>query len=329
MPELELDEQDHARLERLRAAFLASRGRSPWRDARDLEVYDATFARRIAWKWGAVIDELGRRDALVPSARVLDFGCGTGVAARSWLAGPAGGAAGEVWLHDAAPLAVEHAARAVTAQRPNLRVHRGLPPAAPDLLLVSHVLGELASAELEQLVALARGAQAVVWVEPGARETSRALAGVRDELFDAFDVLAPCTHAARCPLLAPGAEAEWCHGFARPPREVFTSSWWVKLGQRLAIDLRSVPFSFLALRKKAEGSAARAPYGGDRILGRPRIEKGRALLDACGPAGLRSLRLVARDDRAFFERLSAPEGEALLYRLAVEDGRIRAAERLV
>lgn len=325
---MHLDEQDYARLERLRGAFLSGRGRSPWRDARDLEVYDATFAQRIAWKWAAVLDELDLRGGLPPCARVLDFGCGTGVAAKTWLARPAGAAARELWLHDASPLAVEHAVKHAALPRPGLRVERGLPAAAPDLLLVSHVLGELAQPERASLVALARTASAVVWVEPGSRETSRELAGVRDELLDAFDVVAPCTHAARCPLLAPGAEAEWCHSFARPPREVFTSSFWAKFGTQLSIDLRSVPFSFLALRRKSAAPAERSFEGADRILGRPRIEKGRALVDACGAQGLRSLRLIARDDRAFFERLEEPEGEALLYRLAVEAGRIQKAERL-
>ena len=98
-------------------------------------------------------------------------------------------------------------------------------------------------------------------------------------------------------------------------------------GARLSIDLRSVPYSFLALRKKTGDRAETAES--ERILGRPRIEKGRALVDACGPHGLRALRLVARDDRALFERHEAPEGEALLYRLAVEDGRIRSAERVL
>ncbi|MFO1009792.1 MAG: small ribosomal subunit Rsm22 family protein [Planctomycetota bacterium] len=360
---MELDDADYARLARLRGAFLAGRGRSPWREPRDLEVYDATFARRIAWKWSAVLDEVEKRGGLGAPARVLDFGCGTGVAARSWLARAAGAATRELWLHDVSKLALDFACASITdarggaapssafeaapapdarrsgsaaslanssgapASHAELRVERGLPAAAPDLLLVSHVLGELASAERAELVRLARTSAAVLWVEPGARETSRALASVRDELLDAFDVVAPCTHAERCPLFAAGADAEWCHAFARPPREVFTSSTWAKLGARLSIDLRSVPYSFLALRKKTGDRAETAES--ERILGRPRIEKGRALVDACGPHGLRALRLVARDDRALFERLEAPEGEALLYRLAVEDGRIRSAERVL
>ncbi|MBI5364793.1 MAG: hypothetical protein HZA53_16575, partial [Planctomycetes bacterium] len=166
-----------------------------------------------------------------------------------------------------------------------------------------------------------------VWLEPGAHAASRALSGVRDVLIDAFDVLAPCTHQAACPLLAPEHGKDWCHAFARPPREVFTDSSWARFGQHLGIDLRSVPYAFLVLRRKDVASATAPGADLDRFLGRPRIEKGRALVDACGKDGLRALRLLERDDRATYARLAEPAGESLLYALQVENGRIRSARR--
>lgn len=324
---LELEAGDFERLERLRAAFLAGRGRSPWRDERDLVLYDATFGRRIAWKWDAVLDELAARGIELPTGRVLDFGCGTGVAARAWLARPIGSGTRALWLHDTSALAREHARARIASEHPALRVELGLPAEAPALLLASHVIGELAPMELETFVALARTAQAVVWIEPGAHAVSRTLSGVRDQLLDSFDVLAPCTHAERCPMLAPEHEKDWCHAFARPPREVFTDSDWAKLGQRLGIDLRSVPYAFLVLRRKDPSRTAAPAADLDRFLGRPRIEKGRVLVDACGKDGLRALRLLERDDRPAFERLAEPAGESLLYELQVENGRIRSARR--
>ncbi|MBI5362740.1 MAG: class I SAM-dependent methyltransferase, partial [Planctomycetes bacterium] len=145
----ELGAGDLERLERLRAAFLAGRGRSPWRDTRDLELYDATFGQRIAWKWAAVLDELAARGIELPAERVLDFGCGTGVAARAWLARPSGSATRALWLHDASSLAREHARGHVAREHPALRIELGLPAEPPDLLLASHVIGELAPMELD------------------------------------------------------------------------------------------------------------------------------------------------------------------------------------
>jgi hypothetical protein len=319
---VELDEADWTRLERLRGTYLSGRGRSPWRDARDLELYDATFGRRIAWKWRAVLDELAARKAELPRGRVLDWGCGSGVAAEAWIA--AAGAE-ELALHDAAPLAQRFAAEKLRRLHPELPIAEGVGAGRPDVLLVSHVLGELPQGARDELVALARTARWSAWVEPGSSDVSRALGAVRDALLDAFDVVAPCTHALACPMLA--RERDWCHFFARPAPEAFTAGHWARFGKRLGIDLRSLPYAFVVLRRREAGDAPPTPPGLDRIVGRPRIEKGRALLDACGAPGLRALRLLERDDRAFFGRCEDAAGECLLYRLVVEEGRVRSAER--
>ena len=47
-------EADWRLLAERRDGYLAGRPR-PWRGRRDLELYDATFARRIAWKWEYVL----------------------------------------------------------------------------------------------------------------------------------------------------------------------------------------------------------------------------------------------------------------------------------
>ena len=54
---------DWAALDRLRDTFLAvqSTGADYWMSRSDLENYDFTFAQRIAWKWDAVLRELGLR----------------------------------------------------------------------------------------------------------------------------------------------------------------------------------------------------------------------------------------------------------------------------
>jgi SAM-dependent methyltransferase len=306
---VEFQAHDLERLERLRAAFLAGRGRSPWRDRRDFELYDAFFGQRIAWKWEAVLSELERRGFTPTGGVLLDWGAGTGVAARAWLARFGAAGASEVRLYDASPAALEFARERIAAEHPGTPVQLGADGAAEvSTLLVSHVIPELSASELEQLLERVRRAACVVWVEPGSRDVSRALGRLRDGLLESFDVLAPCTHRERCPVLAAGHEQDWCHFFARPPAEVFTRSDWARVGQRLSIDLRSLPYSFVALRAKGARPAPPSAQDYDRIIGRPRIEKGRAQLVGCRAEGLRSLRLLERDDRALFKELERGAG---------------------
>jgi SAM-dependent methyltransferase len=321
----ELSSDDRARLERLRRGFLADPPRSEWRDRRDLELYDATFGQRIAWKWRVVLDELSAQRFAAPAGEVLDLGCGTAIASRAWL-GRFGSAATSVRLVDASPRALELARERLQAERANLCVEIGVGGAPPAVLLASHVLGELSRSQRDGAVALARQAEVVVWLEPGERATSRELGRVRDELLDSFDVLAPCTHASACPLLQRGRDADWCHFFARPPQEVFTESRWARFGKELGIDLRSLPYSYLVLRRTESGASA-SSSGLERVLGRPRTEKGRSVLDVCGAAGCRRLALLDRDAGDELARLRDPAGERLVYRMEWDEKRVRRIER--
>lgn len=321
------DGDDRARLERLREGFLASPPRSSWRDRRDLELYDATFARRIGWKWSAWLDELAARSLAAPPGDIVDIGCGTGVASRAWLARFGNVHGATLRLVDAFAPAAELARELVRAEHPEQRVELGLGDAPPGLVLASHVLGELSDAQRAPWIELARAAGAVVWLEPGDRATSRALGRVREELRDAFEIVAPCTHAAVCPLLALGRESDWCHFFARPPPEVFTDSGWAWLGRELGIDLRSLPFSALALRK--ERAPPGTPPDGEivRVLGRPRIEKGRTRVDVCGARGARELAWLDRDAGEERARLRDAAGECLRYAIEDDGKRVRRWRR--
>src|SRR5262245_10095415 len=208
-----------------------------WDSAEELALYDETFAQRIAWKWDAVLEELRRRGRMPGGRTVLDWGCGTGIAARRFLA--ARGGFQRTFLWDHSPAAVEFAGERLREEHPELEIHAELPAGTVDVLLVSHVLDELDAAQLEPLVTLAERSGAVLWVEPGSKRTSRRLGELRARMLASHDVLAPCTHQAACGPLA--SEEGWCHLFARPPQAVYTEGKWAEFGRELGIDLRALP----------------------------------------------------------------------------------------
>jgi len=344
---MDWSESDWQRLERLRAGYLAADEGAAcgpdWRDRTDLELYEQSFAQRIAWKWDAVLAELRRRGFEPPRGSVLDYGCGTGIAARRFGAsfGSDDGAARELELFDRSPLAVDFARERCAAELPAWRVRASTraPSAehAPAVLLVSHVLGELSEGARVELARLTARASCVIWVEPGARSVARALGTLRESLRATHEFVAPCPHQEACGALAPGREADWCHHFARPPRAVFQTRAWTLFAQRLGIDLRSLPYAYLAAVKQnalAGASAAREVWPAPsadlpelgRVLGRPRLLKGRAELQACTRAGLVDLRLLQRVAPALHKRLGDAAGERFLWRWRASAGRIEAVE---
>ena len=257
---------DWAALDRLRRGFLAQGEPGAagagvgayWTGPGDLHAYNLTFGERIGWKWDAVLVELARRGWRPPGGGpVLDFGCGSGIASRRVLGafGPGVAEGDGLLLWDHSPEACAFAEEKAVAAFPGLPVATVtlgyLEGDAPlGLLVVSHVITELDAPGLERLVALAGRAQAVLWVEPGTSAASRALGAVRERLIGAFEAVAPCTHGGPCPIQAPGAERHWCHHFASPPAGVFADPRWVRFGQRAGIDLRSLPYSFVALERR-------------------------------------------------------------------------------
>jgi SAM-dependent methyltransferase len=289
---------DRAALERLRAVFLNGTGaeRDYWQSEADLAAYDATFAQRIGWKWDHVLGELERRGWQPPPGPVLDWGCGSGVAARAWLDRWGRERVSEVWFCDRSPLAVRFAASRAREKYPGLAVAEGVPD-APGAVLLSHVLTELDAAATEAVLGVASRAVAVVWVEPGTYEASWRLIRLRERLRGGFHVVAPCTHGAGCGLLAPGLEAHWCHHFAAPPPAVFTDPFWGRFARWIGVDLRSLPVSYLVLDRRPPPPL---PVGTVRVIGRPRVYKAHAAALACDAAGVAEVALHQRDLPAVF-----------------------------
>lgn len=308
-----------------------------WFGPRELALYDATFGARIGWKWRAVLKEVALRAITPPRGTILDWGCGTGVASRAWIEahGPEGQS---VLLWDASHAAQEFAAQKLRARWPALDVQllHAPPPAAgseaPDVLLASHVLSELDDPAFDALVDLAAKARFVTWVEPGSHAISRRLILARERLRGAADgsgdelaVLAPCTHANICGLLAANHARDWCHHLAQPAPEAFTTRLWNQVARELGIDLRSLPYSFLVMGR----GERREPDPRDaRILGRPRVEKGRALLDVCREDGVSTLRFLERMDKVWFRRLQDAPEQARLHRIEDAEGRVERLDEL-
>jgi hypothetical protein len=318
---------DWAALERMRGGFLeGAAGREDyWRSESDLEAYDQSFAQRIGWKWDFVLADLARLGWRPPQGDVLDWGCGSGVAGRRFLTRFHTHTTGSLVLHDRSMRAMDYAERRAREEFPGLAVRREtasgtpapmtrqtpLPPGeVPPLgggegdsvgegssrgiattILVSHVLSELSGPSLDSLLAQVRRATAVLWVEPGTYQASRALIAVRERLRGEFQIVAPCTHQAICGLVVPENERHWCHHFGATPTEVFMDGDWARFARLAGIDLRSLPLSYLVLDKRP---VRPLPAGAVRVIGRPRIRKDCALLFGCDASGVRDRRLAKR-----------------------------------
>ncbi|MFZ4775303.1 MAG: small ribosomal subunit Rsm22 family protein [Terrimicrobiaceae bacterium] len=287
---------DWKRLRALRDRFLSDATREYWTPG-DLELYDATFAQRIGWKWDGVLRSLDRAGWKPTSKRLIDWGCGTGIAA---LAVAEWSGIKEVLVHDQSPLAMKFSidkCRSQGLESGPLRPGDTIPE--DSLLLVSHVAGELLEDELTSLANYAAGASEIIWVEPGSREISLRLSKVHGVLREGgHRLIAPCTHNEVCPMST--QEKDWCHFFARPPSDIFQSAFWREFSLKLEIDLRALPFSFLVSAKNA---SPRWPQDAERLIGRPRVLKGHCELHCCGAGGLVVRGLQKRDEPELFRRL--------------------------
>ena len=89
----------------------------------------------------------------------------------------------------------------------------------------------------------------------------------------------------------------WCHFFAEPPANIMADSNWVRFAQRAGIDLRSLPYSYLVLDRKARLEAPST-----RMIGEPRMYKGYAKVLNCRAEGVREEVIQKRDAPEFFKR---------------------------
>jgi SAM-dependent methyltransferase len=139
-----------------------------------------------------------------------------------------------------------------------------LPRETADLVSAAFVLNEIAppgrgrqAPDLERLAEqLARGLSPhsrLLVAEPGTRLAARRLSSLRHALIEhGISPLAPCTHAANCPLPGTG-QSGWCHfNFDT----MGAPNWLASLSAKAGLTKRNISLSFLAA---APGPIAGAP----------------------------------------------------------------------
>lgn len=322
---------DWTTLDRLRDGFLTGRAANGvyWKSRDDLACYDLTYGERIGWKWDHILRELRLRNWQPGSRHVFDWGCGSGVASRRLLEffGPTNFESVTLW--DQAPVACDYSAAEANARWPELHISVATPGLLTSneplgLLIISHVLNELSDEQLAELRSLLSRAQEILWVEPGTHEVSRKLGMIRDTLIanETFTVVAPCTHQLACPMFTEGNEPHWCHFFAPPPSEIFSDPNWVRFGHRAGIDLRSLPYAFLALDRAKDRPPTSAL---SRIIGRPEHFKPYCRWLNCDHNGVIELELLKRADPSLFKQLERAKFP-LVYRWERDGTKVRTGQ---
>jgi len=162
-------------------------------------------------------------------------------------------------------------------------------------------VGERHSSATIDLVAGWAARAPLVVIEPALRVTTRALMALRDAVIarGAAHPVAPCLHAAPCPMLA--REGDWCHEARRIEPTPRVAAIDAIVGRR---DERAL-FAFLAT---APGAAAPRSEAAARFV--------RLVTDPLGSRG-KTERLVCRDDGALrlmrlLDREVRPENRGFL-----------------
>ena len=237
----------------------------------------ATFAATAA-----VLDELGRRAPTLDVESLLDVGAGPGTGL--WAAAGAFPGLREATLVEPATsmraagerlLAQAGGAARVTTRWLTATLSGYEAADRFDLVLAAYLLGELGdTARTPAVDALWRHATgALVIIEPGSRAgCARVLAARAWLIGQGAAILAPCPHAAECPL----PDVDWCHFGARLGRSALHRRL---KGARLAYE--DEPYSYVIATPQA-GAATTA-----RVIRRPRTRPGQVLVELCTLAGLR------------------------------------------
>ncbi|MGJ4900920.1 small ribosomal subunit Rsm22 family protein [Bradyrhizobium sp. HKCCYLS2058] len=158
-----------------------------------------------------------------------------------------------------------------------------------DLVIASYMIGELTDADRPAIVdALwATTGDTLLIVEPGTPAGYQRILAARDRLIAAgAHVVAPCPHAAPCPLVAP----DWCHfaqrlARSRAHRELKGAD----------VPFEDEKFSFIALTRKP---ATHQPAA--RVLAPPSVTKVATAAKLCQADGAARVVSIPRRDKPAF-----------------------------
>lgn len=162
--------------------------------------------------------------------------------------------------------------------------------AQADLVTCAYVLDELEPAALSALVdrLWALAADTLLIVEPGTPAGWRRILACRARLIeDGAHVLAPCPHAAPCPLVEP----DWCHFARRVAR-----SRLHRLAKDADVPWEDEKFAYLAVSRHP------VPQSAMRVLAPPRAGSGKVELKLCRPDGSAGTRLFTKRDGEVFKQ---------------------------
>lgn len=169
-------------------------------------------------------------------------------------------------------------------------VASGLPDLAPrDLVTLAYVLAELAPEARDRLVdrLWSLTADTLVIVEPGTPAGSTRILGTRDRLVAAgAHLLAPCPHAAACPLSPP----DWCHFSRRVAR-----SRPHRRAKGAEVPWEDEKYIYIAASRRP-GTPPEA-----RVVAPPRSTGGQIRLKLCSRDGAAGDRPLTRRDGAAFK----------------------------
>ena len=235
---------------------------------------------------------------------VLDLGCGPGTAtlAAHQIFGPLqGGTLQAGTLIDRDPEWLDVSRRLIAAADEQLAASSRFVTSdlrrfdnqyEQDLVIISYALGEMAPAPAKALVeqAWALTRRALLIVEPGMPRGFAAIVAAREALIAAqASIVAPCTHAGRCPLV----DADWCHFDTRVERT--RRHQRVKAG---TLPYEIEKFSYVIAARHRAALPARAA----RIIRHPLKRSGHVILDLCTAEGATQRVVVSRRDKESYRK---------------------------
>jgi ribosomal protein RSM22 (predicted rRNA methylase) len=164
-----------------------------------------------------------------------------------------------------------------------------------DLVVVSYALGEMAPSRAKDLLERAwiSARSAIVIVEPGTPRGFNTIVAAREALIAAgSNIIAPCTHAGRCPLV----DKDWCHFDTRVER---TRRHQQAKSGTLPYEIEK--FSYVI----AAGEPGIMPRTAARIIRRPLKKSGHVILDLCTSAGDAKRVVVSRRHKESYRQARA------------------------